>query len=143
MHCFSRGPTRTFGGRQLSLLWRDKVHFTGVSMTALFMLLRSRYLSRSRAQEHHRALTWRAWVGDRAGARSGPEVVQRVRLCGAVPLRALQLALLHAQVLRRARGDALPQVCGVALQALFVRGACHVLLASQRLFNFVHFVKRV
>ena len=75
---------------------------------------------------------------DGAGGRGGPEMVQRVRLCGAVLLRALQLALLHAQVLRRARGDALPQVCGVALQALFVSCAgC----SSERLYNFVTFVK--
>ena len=99
-------------------------------MTAFFMMLRSRYLSLSGALEHHRALTWRAWVVDGAGGRGSPEIVQRVRLCGAVLLRALQLALLHAQVLWRARGDALPQICRVALQALFVRGASLALVVQ-------------
>lgn len=48
-----------------------------------------------------------------AGGRVAAALVQRVRLCGAVPVRALRIALLHAQVLWRAHRDAVPEVCGV------------------------------
>ena len=38
-------------------------------------------------------------------------------LCGALQVRALRVALLHAQVLRGAHGDALPQICGLGKAA--------------------------
>ncbi len=62
----------------------------------------------------------------RAGGRVAAALVQRVRLCGAVPVRALRVALLHAQVLRRAHRDAVPEVCGVRVGPRVGEGAAVV-----------------
>lgn len=51
-------------------------------------------------------------------------MVQRLRLCRALQVRALRVALLHAQVLRGARGDALPEICGLSMGAGWLSARC-------------------
>ena len=56
--------------------------------------------------------------GRPATGRSTAQMVQRLRRCGALQVRALRVALLHAQVLCGAHRDALPQVCGLRVEGL-------------------------
>lgn len=61
--------------------------------------------------------------GGAATRRRGAQVVQRVRFCGPLQMRALRVALLHAQVLCGAHRDALSEVCGLrAVSAVLQRG---------------------